>query len=234
MAYRNNKVRDIRLVKAMSHEELTIDLGKEHSGTITAFMKRDSSDLKYREFQVDETGRYLTLERNKAIDLVEDGVISRIRGRWYFNVWQLKDGEDESKIKIIYTGKILFNNGVDEYNGSDRGTEYIESNVWFFQFDNTTSDIGNIGDITSEFLASNGQYISTILLKEGEDINFPNVGRYGFYVESTTNNPPYTISGPLGSINNSFDYMYQGSSAYYVSKEIATSGSSYFKFEENI
>ena len=233
MAYRNNKVRDIRLVKAMSHEELTIDLGKEHSGTITAFMKNNGSDSKYREFQVDATGRYLTLERDKTIDLVEDGVISRIKGRWYFNVWQLKDGDEESKIKIIYTGKILFMDSFDEYNGSDRGTEYIESNVWFFQFDETTSDIGDIGLIDASFLASNGQYISTILLKDGEDINFPNVGRYGFYVESTTNNPPYTISGPLGKIDSSFDYIYQGSSAYYVSKEIATSGSSYFKFEEN-
>jgi len=234
MAYRNNKVRDIRLVKAMSHEELTIDLGKEHTGTITAFMKKGSSDLKYREFQVDATGRYLTLERDKTIDLVEDGVISRIEGRWYFNVWQLKDGEDESKTKIIYTGKILFMGGVDQYNGSDRGTEYVESNVWFFQFDDTTSDAGDIGILNSAYLAVNGQYISTVLLKDGEDINLPNIGRYGFYIESTTNNPPYTISGPLGSINNSFDYIYQGSSAYYVSKEIATSGSSYFKFEENI
>ena len=81
-------------------------------------------------------------------------------------------------------------------------------------------------------MASYGQEFTDTELSKGEYINLPRVGRYGFYVVSTTNSP-YKIYSEFGSdITDTFDYTYQGDSAYYVSKEFSTPVVVYFKIEK--
>ena len=227
MTYRDNKVYDFRLVKTMTHQALTIDLGKTFSGTITAFMKTDASSDHYREFTVVD-GRYLTLTQDQTVDYIDDGVTYPIAGRWYVNVWQLKDGQSEEQ--IVYTGRILFVESIDDINGDSGGTPPgIGQEIWFFQFDDVTSDINDISQIDSTFLTTNGQQLVESSILEGQNITHTDVGRYGFYIPSTSINPPYTINNQLGDITDSFDYQYQNGNAYYVSQEIAIPSTIYYK-----
>jgi len=229
MAYRDNKIHDLRLIKAMTHQSLTIDLGRAFSGTIKAFMKTSGSNDHYREFTVDVTGRYLTLTQDQTVDLIDDGVVYDIAGRWYLNVWQVEEGAEDNTAQVIYTGKILFIKSMDSYGGSAGGTPVEDTPLWFFQFDGTSQTIDDIDDITQEFLTSNGEELAIANMELGETLTLPYLGRYGFYYE-TPDNPPFTIYNELGSeITDSFNYVYQEGIAYFVSKNFAVPSSVYFK-----
>tara|TARA_R110002074_G_scaffold285782_3_gene457460 strand:+ start:490 stop:1185 length:696 start_codon:yes stop_codon:yes gene_type:complete len=229
MAYRDNKAYDFRLVKHMAHSALTIDLGKEFSGTVTAFMKTSYSEDHYRELTV-TGGRYISLTQDQTVDLVDNGVTYPIEGRWYINVWQVGEGDDNNEKQIIYTGKILFIGQVDDYAGTDGGTP-VDEDLYFFQFSGVTYDINDINLINADFLALYGQEFATSELESGQTITLGNLGRYGFYIETATN-PPIKIYNELSvEITDSFDYVYQGGVAYYVSQEFSVPANIYFKIE---
>jgi len=233
MAYRDNKIHNLRLIKAMGHQALTIDLGIQFSGTVTAFMKRDTDSIHYREFTVTD-GRYISLTQEQTVDLIANGIEYTIEGRWYFNVWQVKAGEDETQQKCVFTGKVLFLGQMDAYGGSGGGSPAKDNPVWFFQYDNTSDDITNINIIDSAFLAANGQEFTDTSIKVGQSIAFPQIGRYGFYVPNVATSPSYKIYNQLSvDITSSFDYEYQNGSAYYVSQEIAIPSTVYFRFTQN-
>lgn len=106
MNYRTNNIPNLKVIKALRGEALIIDLGKEHVGTITAWMKRDVDDNTYRSFEIRESGRILYLSKDKASDFIVDGVVMYpVSGKWYFDVEQLIEGED---VRTIYQGTIFF------------------------------------------------------------------------------------------------------------------------------
>jgi hypothetical protein len=230
MAYKNTKVPDLRLVKTYTYQNLTIDLGKQISGTVTAFMKKEGSDNHYREFKVDPTGQFLSLNRGQTVDLVEDSITYEIAGRWYLNVWQVKDGENDNEANVVYTGKILFIESMSDFNGSNGGVP-VDEDVFFFQFDGVSDDISNIDLIDADFLALYGQELTVSGLESGQNITLGLLGRFGFYMETSTN-PPFTIFNELGAdITASFDYIYQDGAAYFVSQEFSVPSTVYFKIE---
>lgn len=232
MAYRDNKLYDFRLVKSMTNSPLTIDLGKTFGGTITAYMKTNYDDTHYREFTVVDN-RYLTLTKNETVDWTDNGVVYPIEGRWYVTVWQVGGTPEQTEVEAIYTGKILFIGSMNERGGTSGGIPVDENDIWYFQYDNPTYDISNIDLIDTTFLASNGQLFTADQLEVGQNIINSNIGRYGFYVALTTIDPPYTIHNIFGGdITSSFDYILQGTSAYYVSKEIAIPSTIYFKLTQ--
>lgn len=110
MSYRVDSIPNIRTIKALRGDALRIDLGKEFPGLLTAWMKRDPNDLEYRSFEVQEN-RYLYLTEEKTSDWATGSeLISKIEGKWYFDVEQdLEDGSDK---KTIYRGTIFFYNDI--------------------------------------------------------------------------------------------------------------------------
>ena len=68
MAYRDNKIKDIRLVKSMSNSPLTIDLGEEFPDIITAFAKKDPESDYSLDFTITGNGRYIHLTSEQTRD----------------------------------------------------------------------------------------------------------------------------------------------------------------------
>lgn len=119
--------RNIRTLKALRGEALTIDLGKTQIGTLKAWMKKDPNDATFRSFEIKEN-RYLYLSKEKTDDYfnAETGkLIEAVEGRWNFDVRLTPEGEDEENDAVIYTGTILFKNQVT----GSRGVEIINSNA---------------------------------------------------------------------------------------------------------
>lgn len=112
MNHKVGTIRNIRTIKALRGDPLTIDLGINIDGNLRAWMKKKPNDSSYREFDIIEN-RFLTLSREKTDDYYFEGeLIEEVKGKWYFDVELLKTGEPESKRKTIYTGTILFINDI--------------------------------------------------------------------------------------------------------------------------
>ena len=67
MSYKIQKIANLRTVKALRGQSLTIDLGKTFTGTITAWMKKSPSDEIYRSFTTTDN-RNLFLSKEKTQD----------------------------------------------------------------------------------------------------------------------------------------------------------------------
>ena len=109
MSQRINTLRNLRTVKAIRGNALTIDLGETFTGTLTSWMKKDLDGTEYIEFSIVDN-RYLFLTKAKTQDNF-DGV-NVVKGKWYFDVRQLPTGGTEDDETTIFTGTIFFENNV--------------------------------------------------------------------------------------------------------------------------
>ena len=109
MTQRISNLRNLRTVKAIKGNALTIDLGKTFTGTLASWMKKDLDEMEYIEFSI-VGNRYLFLTKAKTQDNF-DGV-NTVKGKWYFDVRQLPTGGGEDEETTIFTGTILFDNNI--------------------------------------------------------------------------------------------------------------------------
>ena len=103
------KIPEIKTIKAYRGESLTIDLGKEFSGTLQAWMRRESDSTTYRSFEIIDN-KSIRLSKHKASDYIneEGGVIEEISGKWYFDVKQTIDILKPEETRVVFRGIILF------------------------------------------------------------------------------------------------------------------------------
>ena len=143
MSNKVQKIKNLRTLKALRGQSLTIDLGKALTGTLTAWMKRKPTDSTYRSFTIVD-GRYLFLPKEKAQDL---SVTDLVEGRWYFDVRHLAVGTvDPNDEEMIYTGSIDFSNHITDSNGTEiTTTPEVESGM--INLSNTSSVYGTVGQV---------------------------------------------------------------------------------------
>jgi hypothetical protein len=143
MSNKVQKIKNLRTLKALRGQSLTIDLGKAFTGTLTAWMKRKPTDSTYRSFTIVD-GRYLFLPKEKAQDL---SATDLVEGKWYFDVRQLPVGStDPNDEEIIYTGTIDFSNQITDSSGIEVATTpEVESGM--INLSNTSSVYGTVGQV---------------------------------------------------------------------------------------
>lgn len=143
MSYKVQKIANLRTVKALRGQSLTIDLGKTFTGTLTAWMKRKPTDSTYRSFTIVD-GRFLFLPKEKAQDLSATDIVE---GKWYFDVRHLPTGTtDPNDEQMIFTGSINFSNHITDSNGTEISTTAeVESGM--IALSNTSSVYGTAGQV---------------------------------------------------------------------------------------
>lgn len=105
--------------------------------------------------------------------------------------------------------------------------------IYSFQFETLTDNITNVDKLTDAFLDTNGLQHTEESMLIGKNIDFSNVGRIGFIIKNTEDNP-YDIYDILNNnitnitFNTSYDSI--NNIFYYVSKEYYVPSSLYFKF----
>ena len=109
MARQIGTLRTLKTVKALKGESLKIDLGKAFTGTLTSWMKKDTLEDEYIEFDIVDS-RYLFLTKAKTADLFDTK--NKVAGKWYFDVRHLAVGGTADDEKTIFVGTILFHNNV--------------------------------------------------------------------------------------------------------------------------
>lgn len=143
MSRKVQKIANVRTVKALRGQSLTIDLGKTFTGSLSAWMKRNPTDTTYRSFTIVD-GRYLFLPKEKAQDLSNTDLIE---GRWDFDVRQLPAGStDPNDEQIIFTGSIVFSNQITDSNGNEVVTT-PEAESGMINLSNTSSVYGTPGQV---------------------------------------------------------------------------------------
>ena len=116
MSYQSNNIPNIRTVKGSSGIPLSIDLGKQFTGTMTAQMRRTPTSEEYRTFTIRDN-QFLELTKIQTSDIVEVGITYPIEGKWYFDV-QLDTGTP-SELKTIYRGTIFFRESITGISGTE-------------------------------------------------------------------------------------------------------------------
>ena len=109
MSYKVQTVKTLKTVKALRDQSLTIDLGKTFTGTLTSWMKKDTLENEYIEFDIIDS-RYLFLTKAKTADLFDTK--NKVAGKWSFDVRHLPVGGSADDEKTIFVGIILFYNNV--------------------------------------------------------------------------------------------------------------------------
>ena len=143
MIQRPSKIKNLKTIKALRGQSLTIDLGESFTGTLTAWMKRKPTDSTYRSFTIVD-GRYLFLPKEKTQDL---STTDLVEGTWYFDVRHLPDGSvDPNEEEVVYTGIIFFNNNITDSNGTEIATTpEVESSM--INLSNTSTTYGTVGQV---------------------------------------------------------------------------------------
>ena len=121
MSQRARTIKNLRTIKAMRGQSLTIDLGEVIDGNLSSWMKTDPNDATHRSLEVID-GRYLFLTKDKAQDYYDTStgkLIQAIEGRWYFDVVRTPIGGTSIDDEIVYTGTIDFENNITNSNGQE-------------------------------------------------------------------------------------------------------------------
>ena len=143
MSYKVQKIANLRTVKALRGQSLTIDLGKTFTGTLTAWMKRKPTDSTYRSFTIVD-GRYLFLPKEKTQDYSTTDIVE---GKWYFDVRHLPEGETDPNLEqMIITGSINFSNHITDSNGTEIA-QTPEAQSGMIDLDNNASIYGSAGQV---------------------------------------------------------------------------------------
>jgi len=140
-----SKIREIKPIKALRGDPLSIDLGTTFTGTVTAWMKKNPNDNTYREFTI-VGGRYLTMTSAETSDFYSgETLVESVEGKWYYDVEWLST-IDGAVSKTIYTGSILFYNDITNSSGV-QATPFDEVNVTPFTIEINEQAHGfNVGD----------------------------------------------------------------------------------------
>ena len=117
------EIKEVRTIKAMRAEALTIDLLKEYPDhKLEAWMKKDHNSNTYRSFGIVDQ-RYLFLSKAKTQDyynIETNKIVEQIAGKWYFDVRAIPNeavnADDES---IILKGVIYFEDNVTDSLGQE-------------------------------------------------------------------------------------------------------------------
>ena len=99
MSTRATNTPTLKTVRALRGQSLSIDLGKEYSGTMSSWMKKYPTNNLYRSFEVKDN-RYLFLAKEKTQDYYDETslqIVETIAGKWYFDVRLLPTGWSGSK-----------------------------------------------------------------------------------------------------------------------------------------
>jgi hypothetical protein len=150
MTQKSSTVRNLRTVKAVRGQSLTIDLGKTYEGyTIEAWMKKDPNSVTYRSFEIIDK-RYLFLSQEKAQDYYNESTYvleESIEGRWFFDVRVLIDGStDEDDEHIVNKGIIHFEDNITDTLGQELVSSSKPYATQFLQLNDTPIDfIGSAG-----------------------------------------------------------------------------------------
>lgn len=72
-------IKNLRTIKALRGQALTIDLGSTFTGTISSWMKRGANDANYRSFTIVDN-RYLFLPKEKTQDYSDTDLVE---GKWF-------------------------------------------------------------------------------------------------------------------------------------------------------
>jgi len=116
MISKANNIRNIKVVKALRGNPLSIDLGLPFVGTLEAWMKKSPNDTTYRPFTIVD-GQYLTMTGIETSDFYDgETLVEAVEGKWYFDVEWTPDTEGAVARKI-YTGSIIFYNDVTNSGG---------------------------------------------------------------------------------------------------------------------
>ena len=147
MSNKVQKIVNLRTIKALRGQSLTIDLGKKITGTLTVWLKRKPTDLTYRSFTVVD-GRFIFLSKEKTQDYYTDGVVTDpVEGKWYFDVRHLPVGTvDPNDEKIILTGQVEFSNHITDSNGVEVA-QVAETESGMINLSNTSSVYGTVGQV---------------------------------------------------------------------------------------
>tara|TARA_R110002074_G_scaffold73487_2_gene168793 strand:+ start:1132 stop:2493 length:1362 start_codon:yes stop_codon:yes gene_type:complete len=121
MSYRVQTIKNLRTVKALRGQSLTIDLGKTFTGTMTAWMKKKTTDVTYRSFDIVDN-RFLFLTKEKTQDYHDinspHALIEAIAGKWHFDVRIEPVGNTNPDLQeTLITGTLLFSNHVTDSSG---------------------------------------------------------------------------------------------------------------------
>ena len=168
MSYKVQKIANLRTIKALRGQSLTIDLGKTNTGTLSAWMKRNPTDATYRSFTIVD-GRFLFLPKEKAQDLSSTDLVE---GKWYFDVRKLPNGSvDPNDEQTIYTGTIDFSNNVTDSNGIEIATT-PEAESGMINLSNTSSVYGTVGQVVkAKELIKDVSEVKTIKAIRGESLS---------------------------------------------------------------
>ena len=168
MSYKVQKIANLRTIKALRGQSLTIDLGKANTGTLSAWMKRNPTDDTYRSFTIVD-GRFLFLPKEKAQDLSSTDLVE---GKWYFDVRKLPNGSvDPNDEQTIYTGTIDFSNNVTDSNGSEIATT-PETESGMINLSNTSSVYGTVGQVVkAKELIKDISEVKTVKAMRGESLS---------------------------------------------------------------
>lgn len=144
-------VPNLRVVRALRGQALTIDLGKEYTGGILkAWMKKHPDDTSHRSFDV-LNDRYLFLPKAKAQDYYDNDtleLIEAIEGAWLFDVRFYPDGGDVNEEEVIWTGTIEFLLNITDSNSQEiiGSIENPATHTFVSLFD-TPNAMGNPGQL---------------------------------------------------------------------------------------
>jgi hypothetical protein len=193
MSYKVQKIANLRTIKALRGQSLTIDLGKTNTGTLSAWMKRNPTDSTYRSFTIVD-GRFLFLPKEKAQDLSSTDLVE---GKWYFDVRKLPNGSvDPNDEQTIYTGTIDFSNNITDSNGSEvTTTPELESGM--INLSNTSSVYGTVGQVVkAKELIKDVSEVKTIKAIRGESLSIDLGKTYNGYkleawMKKNPNDPTY-------------------------------------------
>jgi len=146
-SYNTSRIPNVRTIKAIRGESLTIDLGKTFEGTLQAWMKKDPNADTYRSFTIIDN-RYLQLPQDKTRDYYNSGgqLVEEIKGKWYWDVEQVLDPAKPEEVKTIYKGTISFANDITGSSGVEVQDPEFNLNT-FIGLTDTPASYGQPGQI---------------------------------------------------------------------------------------
>lgn len=167
MSQKAANIKNLRTLKALRGQSLTIDLGQTFTGTMTAWMKKKATDLTYRSFEI-VGNRYLFLSKEKSQDYYDIvspySLIESIEGKWYFDVRLEPVGNSDPDLQeTVMTGTILFQNHITDSNGVE-----LVGNIPT----NTPDEFLYLADTPSDWGAP-GQYVT--INAAGDALEFSNL-----------------------------------------------------------
>ena len=196
------KIPELKVVKAIRGQALTIDLGKTYDGALEAWMKKDPNDATYRSFTIVD-GRYLYLPKSKTQDYydVDSGVIVQaVEGRWNYDVRLLPTGATSADDEhTVYRGVIHFENQITGSEGEE--LVYASGPYKVITFSSLIGDgiltsIPVTHDIGNQFLQVSIYEASTSEKVECEiELTSPTVTTFRFNVAPTVDQYRVIVTG---------------------------------------